>query len=51
MEDRKKSPSEVAAYNAGMELLRSLQAEPKQDEAPTAAYVLPISGFDKSNLN
>jgi hypothetical protein len=55
MEDSKKSPTQVAAYNAGLELLRGLKAEQesKHEEAPSVAYVLPTGGFNlnKASLN
>lgn len=42
MEDRKKSPTEIAAYEAGIELIRKMEA--KQEvvpKAPETVYLLP----------
>lgn len=55
MEERKKSPTEEAAYKAGMELLQRLNAEPTAgpEEGPSVAYVLPTTGHftSKASLN
>jgi hypothetical protein len=55
--EREKSPAEIAAYNAGIELARRRKeaAEAKEQEAkePPVVYLLPTTSYTntKASLN